>query len=68
MNKLVKGEKYKFNHARKGAFTGILRADGKDFVDIEITEGTASYVVAADGQPGDTITVRRSFLTWEPVQ
>ena len=67
MKELKLNEHYYFIHTRKGKFSGFVRAINSPFVDIEITDGRAKMLSSwnDDAVPGETISVRVSFLAWE---
>lgn len=60
---LIVGNTYVITHRRKGTFTGkIVLIDG-EWIDVEITQGTAHFLSDADAGPGDVITVRNGLIT-----
>lgn len=65
---LIDGKLYRFDHKRKGCFTGRVVLHGDDVADVEITDGEAKMVSAAgNAQEGEVIRIRLSLATWEPV-
>lgn len=65
------GEVWDVTHSRKGSFTARFLEDvipGKEWVDLEIAEGQATFVsmenwILGAGDKGNVITSRVSFLS-----
>jgi uncharacterized protein (UPF0179 family) len=59
---------YKVNHSRKGKFIGKLVSNDGEWVKIEISDGKAQALLEMnEAYVGETITVRRTFCTFEEV-
>lgn len=61
-----------WRHSRKGVITGRIVEETGDFVTIEVTDPStlhlASRYADPNVHPGDTLVVRKSFLTEVPTE
>lgn len=66
--KIEVGKQYRITHSRKGTFTANIVGIRDEWVDCVITDGKARAMLDYNvREKGETITVRRSFCTFEPV-
>lgn len=62
------GKTYRINSTRKGLFTGIVTRFDDTWADVLITDGKAKAMLDYnEREQGETVTVRRSFCTFEEV-
>lgn len=62
------GKTYKINHSRKGVFEGKVVGFDDVWVQVLITSGYTQAILAHnERQRGDTISIRESFCTFEPL-
>ena len=62
------GKTYRINSTRKGLFTGIVTRHDETWADVLITAGKAKAMLDYnEREQGETVTVRRSFCTFEEV-
>ena len=60
-----KGEVWEVRHARKGAFTAKVISSDDEWIALKITGGRATMLSSGgDLEPGETLTVRRSLITF----
>jgi hypothetical protein len=63
------GKTYRVTSSRKGTFVGILTRVGDTWVDVLITNGKAKAMLDYNERDaGESVTVRRSFCTFTPVE
>lgn len=53
------------DHSRKGKFTGFVVWQSDEWIDVQITDGTAKYTCTwnGDAEPDDVIRIRKSLCT-----
>jgi len=71
--KIVKGNMWLIDYSRKGRLLVEILSQDEEFVTVKILSGKVRYAsignnfdqkVFGVGTEGDTITVRKSFITW----
>jgi len=63
------GKTYIVKSSRKGTFTGRITHVGDTFADVLITQGRAGAMLDYnERETGETVTVRKSFCTFTPVE
>jgi len=63
------GKTYRVVSSRKGAFTGTITKIDDTWAEVLITNGRAKAMMEYNERDaGETVTVRRSFCTFTPVE
>ena len=63
------GQIYRVTSSRKGTFVGILTRFDATWADVLITSGKAKAMLDYNERDaGESVTVRRSFCTFTPVE
>ena len=58
------GKAYTIDHSRKGKFVAKVLSVSAEWVEVEVAEGQARMASGADVEPGERVTLRRTYTTF----